>query len=851
MKWFHSIFRSGEEISLDILSSIQDKFKRFRALLDENNRALKVISDMEEKSQGEYLFDMNYIANSLLEIRAGVGDIIENMIALGGDEYLPLRERFEAINSEIDLILPGKRPIEKDDYTIFFDSLGRERAFSVGSKNAQLGEMKSKLGLPAPEGFAISAWAYKRFIEANDLQNRISGLLESVDIRRLEDLNRVSGQIREMIISSPVPQDLSDSIMKSAGELADRAAGERFAVRSSAIGEDTEFSFAGQYSSFLNVKAEQVVDKYREVVASKFSPKAIYYFLSHKMSESLLAMSVGCVEMVDAAASGVVYTKDPVNPGDGCLLINSIYGLGQYLVDGTLTPDTFRVSRADKSVVESCISDKPVHLVMNPEGGTAQEAVAEEARRAPSLSGGQIEKLAEHALKLESHYGCPQDIEWAVDRSGELILLQTRPLKVLEPKSDAEMPDVSQFEVLKSGGVTICPGAGGGAVFHARSSEDLTDIPGGAVLVTRNPFPGLVTAMEKISALVTEVGGVASHMAAIAREFRVPTLANVENASQIPSGTEVTVDATGGVIYAGIHRDLIKARRPEYELFEDTDIFAILEELLTKISPLNLLHPSSPDFMAENCMTLHDITRFCHQRAMEEMFTGAKEIASRESVCCRMKSEIPLPVDIIYLDKSLSELKNRSGVKDDEVDSEPMREFWSGIKREGWPKSVPNPNFKGFMTVMATSMTTGAKREFAENSYAILSREYMLVSLRMGYHFTTVEAMLTDEPSKNYIRMQYKEGGAAIERRVRRIKLIMDILSKLGFEHDSKGDFLSTMVSYNDAESIRYKLQMLGRLTMMTKQLDMALSSDSIAQWYTMDFSKKLGLFEEGKTDDK
>jgi pyruvate,water dikinase len=220
-KWLSSILREPRR-KKSTLKTVQDKFTDFLDILDNNNRVLKIIGDMEEKSQGEYLFDVNYIRSSLSEIRTGVRDIIEGMISLGGEPYAALKESYERIDAEIDRILPESRPVEKDDFTIPFEELGHERAWSVGSKNAQLGEMKSKLGLPAPEGFAISAWAYKHFVDANNLQARINDCIDSVDFKRPEDLLRVSETIRSMVASSEVPEDLAADIRERYRELKDR-----------------------------------------------------------------------------------------------------------------------------------------------------------------------------------------------------------------------------------------------------------------------------------------------------------------------------------------------------------------------------------------------------------------------------------------------------------------------------------------------------------------------------------------------------------------------------------------------------------------------------------------------------
>lgn len=845
MKWVRDLLsKSRNSIPEASLRSLQEKFAHFLNILENNNAVLGLVSDMEEKSQGEYLFDVNYIRSTLEKIRAGALRMIESMIALGGEEkYGILREVYGSIDREIEAILPGGRPLEQDAFTVPLEKLDRLRAPSVGSKNANLGEMKA-LGLPVPEGFAITAWAYQHFVEVNRLQARITELLHSVNFKQYEDLVRVSREAQAMVRSSPVPEDLARAIRESYEALVSRSGSMRVALRSSAIGEDTLFSFAGQYASFLNLTGAEIVDRYRDVLASKFTPQAIYYLLSHDLSESEQAMSVSCVTMVEAACAGVVYTRDPLKPDEEDILVHSVFGLGKSVVDGALTPDVFRVSRKDGSVLERRPARKSVRLAAKPEGGIEEEPVPENQQEAPSLDDGLLRQIAETARRLEEHFGFPQDIEFAVDGSRRLYLLQTRPLRVLRPRTQGQDPGPLQAEVLKSGGISVSPGAGCGPVVHVSSIRDLQRVPEGAVLVAPRPFPGLITAMEKAAAIVTETGSAASHMATLAREYRIPTLVGVAGACGLPEGEEVTVDATAAIVYSGLHPAWVQTRRPEYELFSDTAIFELLERVLSKVSPLNLLNPSDPSFVPENCRTVHDVTRFCHQKSMEEMFQGATRIDHKDTMSLQLKSDIPLQVNIIFIDRDPAQYRTRKQIEEDEIGSLPMEALWSGIKQEGWPSRLPPVDFKGFTAVMATAMTQGAKPEFSENSFAVLGREYMILSLRMGYHFTTVEAMCAAEASKNYIRMQYKGGGSSTERRIRRIHLLTEILSRLGFEQNNKGDFLYATLAYESAEAVLEKLKLLGRVIMMTKQLDMALSSDAITQWYAEDFLKKLGLLQ-------
>jgi pyruvate,water dikinase len=273
----------------------------------------------------------------------------------------------------------------------------------------------------------------------------------------------------------------------------------------------------------------------------------------------------------------------------------------------------------------------------------------------------------------------------------------------------------------------------------------------------------------------------------------------------------------------------------------------LLRSILAQVSPLNLLNPADPLFTAESCRTFHDLTRFAHQKAMEEMFSGARNVEHKNRVGLRLKSStIPLTVDIISIDRQPPDTGGRRFLEESEIASLPMAALWEGIKEEGWPKTSP-ADVKGFMTVMANNMLQGAESEFSENSYAVLSRQYMLLSLRMGYHFTTIEALCTETESKNYIRVQYKAGGAPLDRRLRRIRVLAALLTPMGFESSSKGDFLEATITYEAAPTLLRALRQLGRISMMTKQLDMALSNDSIAHWYMEDLKKRLHLTDNGK----
>lgn len=834
MKWWRWLERDDGGAD-EALQAVRERFATFLTLLDANHRVLGLLGDLEEKARGDYLFDINYVRSAVSALGRGVADVIDAMITLGGRPYAGLWDCYNGVDSALASILTGGHPVQPDAFTLSLDGITREHIGSVGSKLAQLGEMQSKLGLRVPDGFAITAWAYRHFIDSNDLQQRISDLIDSLDIKRYEDLVAISERIQKMVLSSPIPADLADAIAASFRELQDRTGATRFAVRSSAIGEDTHFSFAGQYATFLNVRGDQILDRYREVLASKFTPKAIYYLLSHSFQESDLAMSVGCMAMVDAAASGVTYTRDPLRPEDDALLINAVFGLGPYLVDGTLTPDLFRVSRDDLRIVESHIEPKPMRLDAARRTGVAAVPLAGPDRNLPSTDEAHLTELARMALDVERHYDEPQDIEWSLDRSGKLFVLQTRPLRLMRRRASVEPLSVDGMKPVLAGGATVCPGAGCGKVFHARSPADLPAVPEGCVLVAPHPFPGLIAVLAKTAALVTEVGGVASHMGTLAREYGVPTVMGMKGAAEIAVGRPVTIDANTTTVYEGLQPELVGARRADIDLLKDTEIITLLNKVLALVSPLNLLHPADDNFNVASCRTFHDITRFAHQKGVQEMFEGALALSTRRCPGLRLKSDIPLRMDIFFLDNAAPTLGGGL-IDEDDIPSLPMQAFWSGVKQEGWPSRERSAHFRRLMPA------AGDRSKFAQESCAFLAREYMVMSMHMGYHFLTVEAMCTPETDKNFVHMQYKHGGLWADRRLRRVRLITEILDQVGFENASKGDFLDSRISYLDRQAVQDKLHLLGRLAILTKQLDMALANDEVTRWYTQDILEKLGL---------
>jgi pyruvate, water dikinase len=828
-------------------AQLRQKYGAFRRLLADNQEVMEIITDLEEKYHGDYLFDMQYLRANIRQLSDKVHSLIHLLNEISNLKYGELYRIYETIHQELMDLLSKKRKIPVDDLVLAFDRIQLDKEESVGGKMANLGELRNHLGLAVPEGFAITAYAYQEFINYHNLQEEISLRLSELDINNLEDLIVVSRDIQQLILGKSIPPLLEETLVQSSTALAGKTGSEvKVSVRSSALGEDSRISFAGQYGTILNVPLKDIGEKYREIVASKFTPRAIFYFIGKGFQEEDIAMGMGCMVMVAAKAGGVVYTVDPSNPRRSEAVIHAHWGLGKTVVDGTVSPDVFTVSKEGPFRLQnSCIAHKEKMLIADPEGGIEWVEIPQARRDAPCLSDEIISRLGRMAGVIEDHFGHPQDIEWALDEQDQIVFLQTRPLKVFAHErgtSASELPDLAQFPVLLETGVTGAQGVGFGPVFIVSQERDLIEFPSGAVLVARTPSPQWVTVMSKAKAIITDLGSSASHMAALAREFRVPTILNTQKATQILSpGLEVTVDAGNCRVYQGKIDQLIEYYEEEaVNPFEDTPLFLLFDKILTRIVPLNLVDPTDETFTPAHCQTYHDLTRFTHQTATQEMFSLSTSSLSTSDEVLRLETEFPLEILLVDLGGGINAPANTNKINQEMILSWPLLAFWEGMQSMKWPGPKPL-NVKGFASVVAHTAAEpgGESRIYSEKSFALLSQDYMNFSIRLGYHLSTIEVMGGPGGNENYINFIFKGGGATIDRRNRRARLVTTVLEKLGFQVNQKLDLVDARFLHHPKEAMEKVLLALGKLTVYTKQLDMIMFNEAIVEWSIEEFFKE------------
>ncbi|HXX57928.1 MAG TPA: PEP/pyruvate-binding domain-containing protein [Thermodesulfovibrionales bacterium] len=829
-------YGKGKDEGSEVLT---EKFGAFQRLLSSNNAALELMADMGEKLSGDFLFDRHYVDSTLNAVSERVKDLVENLRIISNGKYRALDERFDEIQTGIQRVLTEKKEIAESPYTLSLAEITREMAEMVGSKIANIGEIRNRLALPIPDGFSITAFAFKRFMEQNDFFGRIKEKLDDLSIDDLEALNATSREIKDLIAGGEIPSDLEAAIAASYAGLCEREGSRvKVSVRSSALQEDGEFSFAGQYSTFLNVPFESLFEKYKSVVASLFNPRALFYVKTKGFQESDMVMSVGVLTMIDAEAAGVVYSADPNDPERDVIIISAVKGLGMGLVDGTITPEVYLVSRSGGEIIERSPSKQSQMLACNSDGGIEEIVLDEGHDGKAAVTDEDIKTLARYALSLETHFQGCQDIEWAIDRRKGLCILQSRPLRLLARKASIAAPTlVKGYTVLIDRGAIAFKGIGFGKAYIVRQDEDLEGFPEGAVLVAKHTSPKFVAVMNRASAIVTDVGSATGHMASLAREFQVAALLDTEVAtSLIQQGEEITVDAINCNIYRGHVAELEEFAVKRENLFKETRIFKTLEDVLKLISPLYLVNPDDRSFKAESCRTYHDITRFCHEMAIHELFdvTG---ISADEVGAIRLLTGVPVDIYLIDLGGGTSGREDTKDLLLKNISSVPFNAFLRGLAAMKWPEPRP-ADAKGFLGMLATSASIPEEelKRTAEKSFSIISGDYMNFAIRLGYHLSTVEAYAGENINDNYIKFTFKGGGAIIDRRLRRIRLITEILRKLDFSVKVVEDVVNASLMKYRRSSTEKTLEILGRLTVYTKQLDMVMYNDAITDVYIEEF---------------
>ena len=832
-----------------VMKAFKRRYVSFKDLLQSNTDLANILASIDNALRGNVLFGISEVRAEATKAVFHTMRMVSCLNAISGNAYASLEPVVEAINKRITAELDERPPLEVHEYSLPLAAVTAEHAEAVGGKSANLGELRNVAGLPVPRGFAITTLAYAAFLAHSGLTEELRKILRNADTTQPQSIVETAEAVEKLLLNAPLPQELEENLLAQwdaafGGAHASDGSPVLTALRSSAVAEDGHHSFAGQYLTVLGVRRENLCQAFRQVAASLFSPRAITYRLHHGYIFEEIAMAMCCLEMVDAQAAGVAFSRHPVDLRNEHVCVNGLWGLGELVVDGGATPDQWLVAR-DGTVVEARIAEKAqgLRLCTDATGaaGTESFAVPEALRKAPCVTAEQLRCIVTHTLALEAHYRHPQDVEWAVDRQGHVLLLQSRPMRMADARNDKSLrePPLPGQAVLLDGADIASTGAGCGPLFHVENENDLARFPQGAVLLTSHSSPNLVVAMGRAAAIIAETGSLTGHTASVSREFGLPTLMNIPGATHLDEGRVVTVDAFGGRVYAGEVHEVL-ALRPEVNAsLEQSPIHILLQRVAAHITPLHLLDPKSALFAPQHCTTLHDVMRYVHELSYTEMFRLSDNASEAGAVAVQLRCRVPLDLCVIDLGEGL---KNPEApfTTPQQVLSVPLSRVLDGMLAPEVQARGPRPvDMQGFLSVMGQSMIGGNNQggeRFGDRSYAIVSDRYLNFSSRVGYHYAILDAWCGETLGKNYITFKFAGGAADETRRGRRVRCIGLILQQLGFNVDVVMDRVQARVQKLPRPEIESRLDQLGRLLIMTRQMDMLMVNEEAVELYAHKF---------------
>lgn len=823
---------AGEEAREEAVKAVvRRRCESFRRLLSANKGALEAMSDMEDLLRGTRPFGMGQVRSAATRATAAVYQMVRELRALSRDAWPELPVALTRITGQMEALLNHSGETVQGPLVIPLGDVRMAHAPLVGGKMASLGEVAAHAGLNVPDGFAVTVAAYERFMNHNDLRAELERRIQAADTDNLDEVFRLSSALQQCVLSAPLPPDLEEAIVTAVDAMQARAGeGLLLALRSSAVGEDAQgISFAGQFRSELQVPPEEACRVWKEIVAGKYALTAMTYRLQRGIPDHAMPMGVGVLAMVRAKAGGVAYSRDPVAGarGGGHVVINAVHGLPGGVVDGGQTPHVWLCSR----------ENPPRVLEVSPADGP------------PPLDGEQAGHLARVALALEEYYNDPQDVEWALEADGRIVILQSRPLPMpcsgggavgahaaANPAEDtvadtaassASSSVADTRPVLARGGMPVSPGLAEGQAFVARKEADMLAFPEGGILVVEQAWPRWAPVLGRAAGLVSENGGMAGHLASVAREYGLPAIFSLPHACRLLDGAGlITLDADGARILAGGRLGANPAPpAPRPCLMAGSPVFLCLQEVARLVTPLHLLRPDAPEFAPEHCRSLHDITRFCHEKAVALMFRDEGDVSGRMGK--QLRAGACLRYWVVDMGGGFSGNVVGPVVDLEKIASRPMLAFWEGLVAVPWA-GPPEANVRGLMSAIFESamnpeLESTAANSMAERNIFIIDAEYMLLQARYGYHFCTVECLAHGRDHENFVSFQFKGGAADMQRRCIRVDLLTELLEEQGFRAEARQDALFAVAEGQDREKTLQKTALLGYVLLHSRQTDILM----------------------------
>jgi pyruvate,water dikinase len=868
---------------LTALTLLKGRYHAFRIFLENNGQALELLVKIDGLLAGDPDARLRQAVEQLMGVCC---ELVDGLNLLADDRYAAL---YSVQGMQAKSVLQQLQVLEKTQNRPTPFSVALEHPDAIdpslfGNKGATLARLK-RLGLPVPDGFVCSIYCCKHFLSEGGLTDKIRELLNKVDLN-VDEMDAVATEIQQMIMSTPIPPALQESLKRSYTELQQRlgmsGSPQAVSVRSSGVSEDTkELSFAGQFVTVLNVKNfEQIQKAYREVLAGGFSARAISYRKNAGLPIVDFELAVLCQVMLAPYCAGVLFTHDPAQPENGRMVISAVPGLGIAAVDGSSPADIYRPPRLkatslpntdtgleqvapipemlldpEQLLSEATIAHKTTQQVNADNGGLTEMEIPPEQRDLPLLAPETIAELMRLGLLVESQANSPQDIEWACSESGSISILQARPLRLsVREGARLQLPLVSAPLVT---GTCACSGRAVGQVLTIKSATDLyqarerlaeknSESP--AILILPQSIIDAAPLIKHCAGVIIDIGNPTDHLSCVAREHNVPMITGAENAlSCLRDEQWIILDGDQGMIFSAPEsvRAMAAELAAEKAAVQHTRTKqpAYLgssperQQLMEMIVPLHLTNDFGPTFNFQDCQSVHDLIRYTHEMAVLSMFDAGDQIMDMAGNLLR-PLELGIPFSFLVIDlggglrqpsskRTLSQrLSPRKPVGKEEILSMPLGAFCEGLTdpQLSWHSAPDSEALSGLMS--RTMLDSRGKRPVGSFNYALTARDYLNLNVRMEYHFAMLDSVCGRDAHANYIRFRFKGGGASQERSNRRALFLQRVLQRKGFYTSVVGDLITASLTGASKDAVAERLVIMGQLFGFSRFLDGVMTDD-------------------------
>jgi len=801
------------------------RHRRFKLFLNAWNQLQEAMANMEAYLYESRPYSMQALQATCTNVSAQGLQCLRRLSELSEKNHAELEESFERIQGTVgELLKEELAPLHGPlCLPLGHEGLSPELCDPAMIRLAFL--KAAFISDCVPPGYVFTAAACQMSLLHEGLQEELNRRIQAAGGMKPAHLYALCATLRDYIRRAPLPAVVEDALLGTIHSLRENTflPRQRLLWRGriwpSGAGDMGGMSLWGPVLPLEGSTDEAIINAFKTVLAKKYDPEAVIYRFNRGLPDVGTNMCVGCFAVGRPQVGGVCYSRNPFSLPDTDVYLYAGDSLPETVERGGASVDIYHVARGGGYAVK---------LHCPGMGHNAAPALLTES---------QIYAVASHAEDAELLFNAPQEMEWFFEPDGALRIVHLRPLRSLAAQPGIDTLDLHKKTVtpLIWGGNTGSPGIVCGSAYKVRNKEDARNFPANSVLITEFDSVEWCSLLDRAAGILSARGTAASRLAGMCREFAVPALFGLGNVMEaVEQGQEITVCAESGSVYSGRVEELLCMANAPSNFINTSPLHALLKNVAQHVLPLTLV-PDAPEFKAANCVTFHDIGRYCAERATNAMFHFGSHKAHAPNRVKQLMAEVAKQFWVINLDDAFPEEVKGPYVPLEDIACDAMKALWQGMSAKPW-KGPPPMDGKGFLSVLFESSANphidpaSQSSFFTEKNYFLVSRQYCGLHSRFGFHFVAVEVVAGERKRENHVVFILRGGAADLARRVRRVEFVGSILQDFGFSVSIRNDSLRARIeSFSLPKALRLA-RVAGYLVIHTRQLDMIMADTAQTQ---------------------